>query len=653
MAKFDRIFQQTDVKKPEAHPRRETKWIHYTKLIDNAAQYCDAKDMEEIIALAGLIEADTEVIENVIVRKADTDEYEIIAGHKRRRACKYLVEEEGKKKYEFVPCTVKNISNVRAEFMVYSSNGHHPKSDYEKMHELERMKYLLETYPDEFPHLQTGRMVDRLAKQYSLSKTTVGEFLTIANNLSDSGRDKFEKGDLKKMAAVELAGLPPNEQEELLTKGITSHKEIKFFKDTKELGKEQEKSKKNDVPESKSYKECAAYKMYGSCKGCHYFMHSEACPYDRSQIGAYGKPILIHPADSLLTDDGCGTTSCFLCSMDCSIRLEKRWCVEAPTGNPFDCTTMHVLDNLEKEVGSGCQFINHDLAKHTSGDKLASPCCKECDDRNCGYRCNRSAQEQFEKNQETIQEADQLPGQLAVVNTEMEIAEDVPNFGTQSRNEEGQTLDCKDAAVEQPSSVPVQEPLTKEKSIEEEYPPKYFLDEQKERLNTMLYNQALGAIVPDKALERQKTIVCALANMVCELDNIALKEEMEQLPQPDLPLLKNNDQRKEFIESYKEWPVWIDQPLTGETYYRYVLNNKVSIVVKVSRKHVWQQYKETKEYEYAAEQYYLPGIKMTFSQNGTKIVEDESRTFYECSQNKSALVEFLKEYQKGNVSSGQ
>lgn len=52
MAKLGRIFEDTDVKKPEAHPRRETKWIHYTKLADNTAQYCNEKDEEEIKILA-------------------------------------------------------------------------------------------------------------------------------------------------------------------------------------------------------------------------------------------------------------------------------------------------------------------------------------------------------------------------------------------------------------------------------------------------------------------------------------------------------------------------------------------------------------------------------------------------------------------------
>lgn len=231
MAKFGEMFKNTEVKKPEPHPQRITKWIHYTKLIDNKAQYCNERDKDEIIALAELIEADKGILQNVLIRKVDTDEYEIIAGHKRRRAARYLVEERGLQEYAFIPCTIENLSEVRAEFQLYSSNSHHDKTDYEKMHELERMKFLLETYPDEFPHLQTGRMVERLAKQMHMSRTTVGEFLSISNNLGEKAREAFKEGNIKKSAAVEISSLPQKEQEKLLEKGVTAQKDIKAYKE--------------------------------------------------------------------------------------------------------------------------------------------------------------------------------------------------------------------------------------------------------------------------------------------------------------------------------------------------------------------------------------------------------------------------------------
>ncbi len=100
MANINTIFE-TSTKRAEAHPKRITKWIHYTKLQDNEGQYCNEKDKEEIEALADMIEADGEVLQDLLVRKVDTDEYEIIGGHKRCRACRLLVEERGKEEFAF------------------------------------------------------------------------------------------------------------------------------------------------------------------------------------------------------------------------------------------------------------------------------------------------------------------------------------------------------------------------------------------------------------------------------------------------------------------------------------------------------------------------------------------------------------------------
>ena len=65
-------------------------------------------------------------------------------------------------------------SEVRSEFRVYSTNGYHEKTDYEKMHEIERMRALLIEHPEEFPNVQGGRMVERLAQVTAMKKTMVG-----------------------------------------------------------------------------------------------------------------------------------------------------------------------------------------------------------------------------------------------------------------------------------------------------------------------------------------------------------------------------------------------------------------------------------------------------------------------------------------------
>lgn len=177
-----------------------------------------------------------------------------------------------------------------------------------------------------------------------------------------------------------------------------------------------------------------------------------------------------------------------------------------------------------------------------------------------------------------------------------------------------------------------------------EYSPRYFLEEQKDKLDNYLRIMKGKELLPAdiKTIECQKTIVAALACMVAELE----KPEPLKQDQPELSILKNNDQRAAFIDAYETWPIWIETKETGERYYRYDLSEKAAIVVKVYWKHSWESYKESKDYEYGAQQYYLVGVKSEWHNGKNVYVEDESRTFYECGTNRSALVEYLKDFQK-------
>lgn len=98
------------------------------------------------------------------------------------------------------------------------------------MHKLERMQYLINNYPDEFPEIQGGRMVDRLAKKYNLSKSTVGEYLSISKNLGDTAMEAFEKGEIDKPAAVTLASMPEEKQNQALAIGCKTDKALKKYK---------------------------------------------------------------------------------------------------------------------------------------------------------------------------------------------------------------------------------------------------------------------------------------------------------------------------------------------------------------------------------------------------------------------------------------
>lgn len=93
-----------------------------------------------------------------------------------------------------------------------------------------------------------------------------------------------------------------------------------------------------------------------------------------------------------------------------------------------------------------------------------------------------------------------------------------------------------------------------------------------------LLNDILNCYSKDEMIARkQKIIVGALASFVTELEDIENPFEPEQ---PEFPILKNMEQREEFILNYRTWPVWCKNDLTEETYYRYNLPDGSAIVVR-------------------------------------------------------------------------
>ncbi len=151
-----------------------------------------------------------------------------------------------------------------------------------------------------------------------------------------------------------------------------------------------------------------------------------------------------------------------------------------------------------------------------------------------------------------------------------------------------------------------------------------------------LLSKCLGTPGIDKSDEHirmQKLEVGALASMLCELED--LEEKKDRPKQPELPPLRNNDQRAAFIDAYETWTLWIDNQETGERYYRYDLQDGTSFVIKTyhSMLYDWKadvamRYKEG----YGVNEEYLlePG-----------------KFFRDCRANRTTLIEKLKEIQKG------
>ena len=141
------------------------------------------------------------------------------------------------------------------------------------------------------------------------------------------------------------------------------------------------------------------------------------------------------------------------------------------------------------------------------------------------------------------------------------------------------------------------------------------------------------------------------AEITCILDDYTGIEEgycilgirpiERQKEQPPLPKLKNNEERKEWLRNYKEWPLRHTDSYTGAKYYEYRFDNGAVLVAEVWEKH-GDRYLRDYETSYL---HLIGGPEPPKGQYGQGKWE-RHETFNRYPDNETGLVEFLKEVQR-------
>lgn len=145
--------------------------------------------------------------------------------------------------------------------------------------------------------------------------------------------------------------------------------------------------------------------------------------------------------------------------------------------------------------------------------------------------------------------------------------------------------------------------------------------------------------LPYNLMMRQRMLVKALRLLLESEAELEEDDELEEQEEPspvqsDLPVMRNNDQRKEWLKNYKDWPVWFEVPEASEIYYRFNLPDGSSIVI--CEYHMWLSWKE----KYSDENPDSIGTREYLLNPGYRYLQD-------CCTNSTVLVEHLKNLQKG------
>lgn len=82
-------------------------------------------------------------------------------------------------------------------------------------------------------------------------------------------------------------------------------------------------------------------------------------------------------------------------------------------------------------------------------------------------------------------------------------------------------------------------------------------------------------------VEKEQILVEALRCLVEKQEEETNKEvEPRQAKQPELPLMKNNDQRKEWLRNYQDWGLWYEDENIGARYYKYDFDNGTRLIAE-------------------------------------------------------------------------
>ena len=565
--------------------------VHYSRLIPSESNNYSVDNIRE---LANMIKLSGGVKQNLLARKKTPEEYELIAGHRRWLAVKYLVEEEGLEEFAMLPVHVEKSGDILSEIdLILTNCGARERSDWEKMMEVTRLAELMkamqtgtEEEQERFrqlfgrdPGMTGGRELRKLiADTLGLSETKVANLNHINSSLAPELKERFEGGEIGISVANEAAGLPAEKQQELAKKPEIRLADVKAEK-KKTVS---ESDREEQIPGQTELLDIPEANLENADDYCENGNESEedAAEMAAEPLSAYGTPKRVYPPDSLIATEGCeGGHDCFGCAMDCRIRQEDRYCREAPLGNPFPC---EIVKGGFADLPEGCQFVDHTLAYHRAGDGEPSPCCKDCQDL-CEYICGRA---------------------MRALNREAEIPEEDQEIAAISQQEEMSDMDL------------LRSMLEKEKNTLEEM---------------LKANEADPHPGLKKMIRKKKLLVGAL--MLCDLDQPELPEKEDVAEQPDLPVLKNNDQRKQFLETFHDWQIWFEVPEAAEVYYRYDLEDGCSLVI--CEYHYWAEW--LKQYGDSPER---TGTREYMLTPGYHYLED-------CKSNRTAMIEKLKEIQKG------
>ena len=515
--------------------------VHYTKLIPSEN---NNYSMDSIKELAQMIVLAVGVKQNLLARKKTPDEYELIAGHRRRQAVKYLVEELGHEEYAMLPVHVERDGDLMSEVNLILTNcGARNRSDWERMMEVTRLTELLKAMQtgsqeeqDRFrewiglePGLSGRELRKVVAELTGMSETKIAQLNHINNSLAPEMMDKFQAGQIGVSVANEAAGLPVEKQQELAGKDEVKLADVKAVS-------ESDTEKLDDVSVSESDTEIPGQQELAKD-------YPELCPQVQTDtMDSEVREIYLNSLARKLIEDN------------------KEWCIQ-----DFNGRVLNVVESEKqyKQKFRGAYSVmyfpdpeNEKVAWADMQDaciQIWSGAGKCLGNVRWFYLC---ATVQSMWNVMAMEKAQRSAESQDAANEQQDGMKDAAKKQQGNDNQE----ESEAAGVTDILKMEYDRELlegmirTQEEQLEQLGPG------WKEDMPTVYIRHCM-------MLQAYKLLLLT-------------RNEEEPTTQPELPHMKNNDQRKEWLRNYKPWGIWYRDEHIGSTFYKYDFECGARLVVE-------------------------------------------------------------------------
>lgn len=569
MAKFDlkgmlseRSTQEMDL------PEQKTVYRNPEDLIPSKDNFYSTEDTEKLkqsIKALGILQP-------LLIEERGGKDY-ILAGHSRRKCCLELIK-EGLDRFRKIPCVYKpkiELSTASEEdeiirkIIIIQSNTYREKTDWEKMTEALQMEELVKELREKTD--LEGKTREIVSDLIGVSSTQIGRYHSISNNLSERLADAFRQNKLNISTAAELAGL--NEKYQTKACELLENAGQLALNDAKLLKTQQEQER--DIPGQLTIDQAL-----------HPHKPEEVdavIPVD-IQISRFYESLRKNIENYVRKSD-LNMTTYMLSALYGTVRVRNGHL-------NYQGSKEGIIFNAgsdQEELISWTDFSKKLIEKYgkkqkpvrmAAVDEPEELTIKEAittfhDKFPKKFACMMRAIRPAKNNHESAVMAQKV---LAPCGFSSLSGSSVMNYEFRGMSA-GAKFECKGRTLNTSYRYLVEQA----RFMYDPFSPE-FDDPEDQSAAGVPDNLQQDDFVEATKIEEHIVENNKMSDHAGDITEMASADSFEISIQPPLPVMKNNDQRKEWLRKYKEWGLWYTDEHIGARYYKYDFENGTRLIVE-------------------------------------------------------------------------